>query len=77
MVKLRAVPALPGAARPPTATSQMRTALHFVLAGDLVAAEQSLAEAARIDSSSPDVYLALANLYRARGDVGRAIRSDA
>ena len=51
----------------------MRTALHLVLAGDLPAAEAALAEAARIDSSSSDVYMALANLYRARGEVGRAI----
>lgn len=52
----------------------MRTALHHVLSGDLAAAELALSEAARIDSSSSDVYLALANLYRARGDVGRAIQ---
>ncbi len=54
-------------------TAQMRTALHLVLAGDLPAAEAELAEAARLDSSSSDVYLALANLYRARGEIGRAI----
>ncbi|MCP4005338.1 MAG: tetratricopeptide repeat protein [bacterium] len=59
---------------PGTATSQMRTALHLVLAGDLPAAEGALAEAARLDSSSSDVYMALANLYRARGEVGRAIQ---
>ncbi|MEE9281305.1 MAG: tetratricopeptide repeat protein [Myxococcota bacterium] len=57
-----------------TATAQMRMALHYVLAGDLTAAELALVEAARVDSSSPDVYMALANLYRARGDVGRAIQ---
>ncbi|MBW2280542.1 MAG: tetratricopeptide repeat protein [Deltaproteobacteria bacterium] len=52
----------------------MRRALHLVLAGDLGAAELELAEAARIDSSSADVYMALANLYRARGEIGRAIQ---
>jgi lipopolysaccharide biosynthesis regulator YciM len=52
----------------------MRSALHLVLAGDLAAAEVQLAEAARLDSSSSDVYLALANLYRARGEIGRAIQ---
>ncbi len=57
-----------------TAASQLRSALHFVLAGDLPAAEKALAEAARVDSSSSDVYLALANLYRLRGDIGRAIQ---
>ena len=59
---------------PPSATAQMRLALHYVLAGDLSAAELALAEAGRVDSSSSDVYMALANLYRARGDVGRAIQ---
>ena len=57
-----------------TISAQMRNALHLVLAGDLAAAEVVLAEAARIDSSSSDVYLALANVYRARGDIGRAIQ---
>ncbi len=57
-----------------SATAQMRMALHYVLAGDLSAAELALAEAGRVDSSSSDVYMALANLYRARGDVGRAIQ---
>lgn len=52
----------------------LRTALHHILAGDLSAAEVALAEAARIDSTSVDIYLALANLYRARGEVGRAIQ---
>lgn len=57
-----------------TASAQLRSALHLVLAGDLPAAEKALAEAARVDSSSSDVYLALANLYRLRGDIGRAIQ---
>lgn len=57
-----------------SATAQLRSALHHVLAGDLPAAESALAEAARVDSSSSDVYLALANLYRLRGDIGRAIQ---
>lgn len=58
----------------PSSSAHMRRALHLVLAGDLGAAELELAEAARIDSSSADVYMALANLYRARGEVGRAIQ---
>jgi lipopolysaccharide biosynthesis regulator YciM len=57
-----------------SATAQLRSALYFVLAGDLPGAEGALAEAARVDSSSTDVYLALANLYRLRGDIGRAIQ---
>ncbi len=57
-----------------TAATQLRSALHFVLAGDLPGAEAALAEAARLDSSSSDVFLSLANLYRLRGDIGRAIQ---
>ena len=57
-----------------SAASPLRRALHHVLAGELPAAEVALGEAARVDSSSPDVYLALASLYRARGDLGRAIQ---
>jgi lipopolysaccharide biosynthesis regulator YciM len=52
----------------------LRHALHLVLAGELAAAEQELADAAREDPSVVDVYLALANLLRARGDIGRAIQ---
>jgi lipopolysaccharide biosynthesis regulator YciM len=52
----------------------MRRALHLVLSGDLAGAEAALADAAREDSSSAEVYLALANLYRARGEIGRAIQ---
>ena len=40
-----------------TAATQLRSALHFVLAGDLPGAEAALAEAARVDSSSSDVFL--------------------
>ncbi len=58
----------------PTATGHMRNALHLVLSGDLSGAEVALAEAARVDSSSADIYMALANLYRARGEIGRAIQ---
>jgi len=56
------------------ASAQIREALRCVLGGDLARAGEVLAEAARLDSSSADVYLALANLYRARGEIGRAIQ---
>ena len=69
---LRRRPKPPAPERTPT--TQLRSALHRVLAGDLPGAEAELAEAARLDSSSTDVYLALANLYRLRGDIGRAIQ---
>lgn len=52
----------------------MRRALHHALSGDLSATEAELAHAARGDPSSIDLYLALANLYRMRGDIGRAIQ---
>ncbi len=59
---------------PPTSIVPLRRALHLVLAGDLAAAEHALAQAARGDPGTVDVYLALANLLRTRGDIGRAIQ---
>ncbi|MCE2391212.1 MAG: tetratricopeptide repeat protein [Proteobacteria bacterium] len=59
---------------PETTAARMRSALQQVLAGDLAAAERILAEAARVDSSSSDLYLALAIVYRARGEIERANR---
>jgi lipopolysaccharide biosynthesis regulator YciM len=56
------------------AAGRVRVALSAVLAGDRAAAERALAEAARLDSGDVDVYLALASLYRARGEIGRAIQ---
>jgi lipopolysaccharide biosynthesis regulator YciM len=44
-----------------------------VLDHDLDAAEASLADAVRGDSDAIDAYLALASLYRQRGEIGRAI----
>lgn len=61
-------------AGPSATTAPLRDALRLVLAGELGAAERALAEAARVDSSSIDVYLALANLFRSRGEIGRAIQ---
>ncbi len=51
----------------------MRRAFHAVLDHDLDAAESILAAAVRSDSSEIDGYLALASLYRQRGEIGRAI----
>jgi lipopolysaccharide biosynthesis regulator YciM len=59
---------------PRGAVADLRQALHLVLAGDLAGAERRLADAAREDSSMVDVYLALANLLRTGGDIGRAIQ---
>jgi len=49
-------------------------ALLAVLEPDLDRAEQLLAEAVRRDSSAVEAYLALARIFRSRGEVGRAIR---
>jgi lipopolysaccharide biosynthesis regulator YciM len=51
----------------------IRRALHAVLDHDLDAAETLLADAARSDGDAVDAYLALASLYRQRGEIGRAI----
>ena len=51
----------------------IRRALHAVLDHDLDAAESILAGAVRADSREIDGYLALASLYRQRGEIGRAI----
>jgi lipopolysaccharide biosynthesis regulator YciM len=64
----------PSAAPPPGAAGPLRAALERALAGDLIGAERALAGAARLDATSADLYLALANLYRARGEIGRAIQ---
>ena len=61
-----------GTPRAPVA--ELREALQRVLAGDLAGAENALATAARLDSSSIDLYLALATVYRSRGAIGRAIQ---
>jgi lipopolysaccharide biosynthesis regulator YciM len=54
--------------------SLLRAALLATLDRDLDAAEESLARAIRLDSSGIEPFLALARLYRMRGEVGRAIR---
>jgi len=52
----------------------MRSALLATLDRDLDRAEQLLAQAVRIDSSDVEAFLALARLFRMRGEIGRAIR---
>jgi len=49
-------------------------ALLAVLDADLERAEQVLADVVRRDSSAVAAYLALARIFRTRGEVGRAIR---
>ena len=51
-----------------------RRALQAVLEGDFDAAERELSEVVRADSSDVVAYLALAHLYRERGEIGRALR---
>jgi lipopolysaccharide biosynthesis regulator YciM len=52
----------------------MRQALLATLDRDLDRAEQLLSRAVRIDSGDVEVFLALARLFRMRGEIGRAIR---
>lgn len=59
---------------PRDADAALREALLAVLDRDLDRAEELLAAIVRRDSSAVFAYLALARLYRARGEVGRAIR---
>ncbi len=51
-----------------------RLALGGLLEDDLERAEQALAAVVHDDSTQIEVYLALAQLYRRRGEIGRAIR---
>lgn len=55
------------------ADAAIRSALHAILDHDLDAAESILAGAVHADSREIDGYLALASLYRQRGEIGRAI----
>jgi len=52
----------------------LRSALLAVLDRDHDAAEECLTQAIRVDSTRIEPFVALARLYRARGEVGRAIR---
>jgi lipopolysaccharide biosynthesis regulator YciM len=51
-----------------------RSALGALLEDDLDGAEQALAAIVQADSTQVEVYLALGQLYRRRGEIGRAIR---
>jgi lipopolysaccharide biosynthesis regulator YciM len=52
----------------------LRTALLAVLDRDWDEAERALVVAVRLDSEAVEPYLALARLFRMRGELGRAIR---
>jgi len=54
--------------------SLVRLALLATLDRDLDRAEDLLSQAARIDSNGVESFLALGRLFRARGEIGRAIR---
>ena len=53
---------------------QLGEALVWVLEGDLDRAESVLREVAALDSDQATAYLALARVYRRRGEIGRAIQ---
>ena len=57
-----------------SAEARIRKAFQAFLGGDLEGSEHELAELVRADSDDTVAYLALAHLYRERGEVGRALR---
>lgn len=59
---------------PDDADAALRGALLHVLDRELDEAERLIEAACRLDSSAVEPYLALARLYRMRGEIGRAIR---
>ncbi len=63
-----------GARGPRDLDSEVCSALLSVLDQDLEGAEEALARAVRSDADGVESYLALARLYRMRGEIGRAIR---
>ena len=63
-----------GARGPRDLDSEMCSALLFVLDQDLDRAEEVLVRVVRSDADGIESYLALARLYRMRGEIGRAIR---
>ena len=59
---------------PRDADEALRGALLAVLERDLDEAERLITAAVQLDSSAVEPYMALARLYRMRGEIGRAIR---
>lgn len=59
---------------PRDADAALRGALLALVGGDRNEAERLLIAAAHFDSKAVEPYLALARIYRERGEVGRAIR---
>lgn len=57
----------------PESDAACRRALGAVLDHDLAGAEAVLSQAVRRDSSAVEAYLALARIFRQRGEIGRAI----
>jgi lipopolysaccharide biosynthesis regulator YciM len=59
---------------PRNVDSAVRSALLAVLDRDFDVAEEQLAKAVRADADGVESYIALARLYRLRGEIGRAIQ---
>lgn len=72
MLKLRR--AFRGERRSSSADVALRRALLLVVERELDRAEEILSAVVRQDSDEIDAYLALARVYRLRGEIGRAIR---
>lgn len=64
---------LPGSAQHEEATFYFR-GVNFLLSDEPDKAIEAFTQAVRINSETVEIYLSLGNLFRARGEVGRAIR---
>ncbi|MBF0286049.1 MAG: tetratricopeptide repeat protein, partial [Magnetococcales bacterium] len=64
---------IPGGPPPQDSTFYYR-GLNFLLSDEPDRAIEEFIKAVRINSETVEIYLSLGNLYRARGEVGRAIR---
>ncbi|MCH2171133.1 tetratricopeptide repeat protein [Myxococcota bacterium] len=70
----RWLPVRPRTAPPRDVDAAFRNGLLALLDRDLTTAEEQLTAAVRMDSRGVDGYLALARLYRMRGEIGRALQ---
>ncbi|MEO5364065.1 MAG: tetratricopeptide repeat protein [Magnetococcus sp. DMHC-8] len=71
--RARAVGGPPGSVQHEEAAFYFR-GVHFLLSDEPDKAIEAFTQAVRINSETVEIYLSLGNLFRARGEVGRAIR---
>ena len=61
-------------ANPPDSYSAFLQGIHYILANETDQAIEALSRAVKINSETIETYVALGNLYRAKGEIDRAIR---